>query len=647
MREEKSLRTNKMINRAGSSPMNRIMPIGAEILKSGGVHFRVWAPESQIVSVALDTGKTVVNFQLQPDQAGYFSGLSLAANEGMCYQFKLNNDFELYADPASRFQPRGPLGPSEIIDSNKFAWSDNNWPGINLKGQVIYEMHIGTFTQEGTWQSAMPLLRELADLGITLLEVMPVADFAGDYGWGYDGVNLFAPTRLYGRPNDMKSFVNEAHAQGLGVILDIVYNHIGPVGNVLSKFSSSYFTSKYKNDWGEAINFDGPDSAPVREYFISNAKYWIREYHLDGFRVDATQTIFDQSKINILTEISQHAREAAGKRNILLTAENEPQDSRIVRPIDEGGYGFDAVWNDDFHHSAIVALTGHSKAYYSDYRGKPQEMISAVKRGYLFQGQWHTWQKQRRGWPAIDIKPPAFINYIQNHDQIANSLRGERINFLTSPGRYRAMTALMLLAPGTPMLFQGQEFGSSAPFLYFGNISPELFETVSKGREEFLHQFCNLTKINLSELMPKPDDIKSVHRSKLNHQEKLRNMACYTLHRDLLRLRKTDPAFTRQCTGGIDGAVLGENSFVLRFFGEEEIEDRLLVMNLGADQDYSPLPEPLLAPPREMHWQILWSSENPVYGGSGTALLDVPWKLHLPGEAAIVLHPSRIEQEPC
>src|SRR5262249_35924462 len=296
---------------------------------------------------------------------------------GMLYQFRFERNGPLFPDPASRFQPEGPHGPSQIVNPSTYRWNDDHWNGVRIEGQVIYEMHIGSFTRDGTWKSAIEQLPKLAEIGITLLEVMPVADFPGTFGWGYDGVNLFAPTRLYGGPADFRSFVDRAHALELGVILDVVYNHIGPDGNYLKEFSEAYFTTRYENEWGQALNFDGPDSSPVREFFISNAAYWIREFHLDGLRLDATQQIFDKSADHILACINREARNAGGKRSIVLIAENECQESRLVRSPESGGYGLDAIWNDDFHHTAHVAVTGHNEAYFSDFGGSPQEFISS------------------------------------------------------------------------------------------------------------------------------------------------------------------------------------------------------------------------------------------------------------------------------
>jgi maltooligosyltrehalose trehalohydrolase len=617
----------------------RKLPVGAEVAPQGGVHFRVWAPRRRRVEVVLHAGEPVA-VALRPEREGYYSAHVAVAAPGTLYRYRLDGEPDLYPDPASRFQPEGPHGPSQVIDPGSFHWTDREWPGIRLPGQVIYEMHIGTFTPEGTWQAAEQKLAHLASTGVTVLEVMPVADFPGRFGWGYDGVNLFAPTRLYGTPDDFRRFVDQAHRLGLGVILDVVYNHVGPDGNYLKQFANDYFTDRYRTDWGEAINFDGKNAGPVRQFFVANAGYWIEEFHLDGLRLDATQHIYDASPDHLLRDITRRVREAAGRRATMLVAENEPQDVKLARPLSEGGYGIDGLWNDDFHHTARVAVTGRNEAYYGDYLGTPQELISALKWGYLYQGQHYLWQKKPRGTPALRLAPASFVLFIQNHDQIANSARGQRLELLTSPGRYRTMTALLLLAPGTPMLFQGQEFAASSPFVFFADHAPELAQLVRKGRAQFLGQFPNVADPAMRALLPHPDAPQTFEACKLRWEECDRHAEARALHQDLLRLRREDPVFRLQRAGMVDGAVLGPQAFVLRYFGDAG-EDRLLAINLGRDLDLRPSPEPLLAPPDAGPWEVLWSSEHPRYGGDGTPLLnrDGPWRL--PGEAAIVLKPRR------
>jgi maltooligosyltrehalose trehalohydrolase len=497
-------------------------------------------------------------------------------------------------------------------------------------------MHIGTFSKDGTWRGAQGELEELAGIGITLIEVMPVADFPGRFGWGYDGVGLFAPTWLYGEPDDMRAFVNEAHARGIAVILDVVYNHLGPDGNYLGAFSPWYFSDKYSNDWGEGINFDGAHCAPVRAFYLANARYWIDEFHLDGLRLDATQDIKDSSPTHILCEIGQAARCAAGSRQIILIAENEPQVTRLVRPVESGGFGLDALWNDDFHHSALVALTGRNEAYYSDYLGNPQEFVSAVKYGYLYQGQWYKWQNQRRGTPAADLPPSAFVNFIQNHDQVANTARGERPNMVATKGKYRAMTALLMLAPGTPMLFQGQEFGATSPFLYFCDHKAEISKAVRAGRAKFLAQFRSLSLPEMQPIFADPGNPHTFEMAKLDFSERGKNAEMYQLHKDLIVLRRADRVFSNPQPRGVDGAVLSPDAFLLRYFSEMN-GDRLLVVNLGTDLYLSPSPEPLLAPPFEASWHVLWSSEDPKYGGLGTFPPDSDDNWRIPGHSAVVL----------
>src|SRR5437764_10386254 len=406
-----------------ASAGRRRFPIGAEALPEGGVDFRVWAPRCRELTVEIENLRPI---PLSAEAGGYFSTQVDEARPGMRYRFRAYKSDQTYPDPASHFQPEGPHGPSEVVDPRVFRWTDAEWRGRRRDELVIYEMHIGTFTPEGNWQAAQRELQVLAELGITCLELMPVADFPGSFGSGYDGVDLFAPTRLYGRPDDFRAFVDRAHALGLGVILDVVYNHLGPDGNYLKCFSESYFTDRYLNEWGEAVNFDGSDAGPVREFFVANAGYWIDEYHLDGLRLDATQQIFDASPEHILTAVANRVRERARGRGTIVVAENEPQDTRLVRPVSTGGLGLDSLWNDDFHHSAMVALTGRAEAYYSDTRGDPQEFISAAKHGYLYQGQHYHWQRQPRGTPAWGLPPAGFIDFLQNHDQVANSARGLR-----------------------------------------------------------------------------------------------------------------------------------------------------------------------------------------------------------------------------
>jgi maltooligosyltrehalose trehalohydrolase len=643
---------------------NRRLPIGAEPSADGGVHFRVWAPKRSRVEVVLehrgpgaqDLGPAIA---LTPEPDGYFSGIAPDARAGSLYRYRLDGR-DAFPDPASRFQPDGPHGPSQVVDPTAFTWTDDAWRGPTLDRTVLYELHVGTFTREGTWAAATEQLSELAAVGITCIEIMPVAEFPGRFGWGYDGVDLYAPTRLYGDPNAFRRFVDTAHSLDVAVILDVVYNHVGPDGNCLKEFSDHYFSTKHKTEWGEAFNFDGDNCGPVREFIANNARYWADEFHVDGLRIDATQSIFDESPHHVLVEIGDAMRSAAGRRSVLLVGENEPQNTTLLRAPAEGGCGLDAVWNDDFHHTALVALTGKIDAYYSDYRGSPQELISAAKYSFLYQGQFYRWQQKRRGTPTYGFASTRFVNFIENHDQLANSAVGARTAAVTSPGRHRAMTALLLLGPQTPMLFQGQEFAASTPFLYFADHKADLASQVRKGRGEFLAQFPNVALAEIRSRLPDPSDPSTFDRCKLDFAERQRHAAAYALHRDLLRLRRDDPVIRAHAAHGIDGAVLGDAAFVLRFFGGDG-DDRLLVVNLGLAIRVEPAPEPLLAPPRDATWSIVWTSDSPEYGGTGTppveaervmqgerpqgARSDVNLKpqpiWHVPGECAVLLAPRR------
>jgi maltooligosyltrehalose trehalohydrolase len=617
--------------------MVHTISLGAQVVEEG-VQFRVWAPKAHRVEVLLGNDAT---YSLVRDRDGYFSGITSDASPGMTYRYRLDGEKD-YPDPCSRFQPEGPHGPSQIVNPSAYHWRDHDWPGVHMAGQVIYELHLGTFTEEGTSDAAIRELDALKRLGITLLEIMPIAEFPGRWNWGYDGVCLFAPSHTYGDYVAFKRFVDAAHEKGLGVILDVVYNHFGPDGNYLSAFSDDYFTDRYPNEWGRALNFDGPRSEGMREFVVQNACYWIEEFHLDGLRIDATHAIHDAGNRHILAELSAQARRAAGRRSIVLIAENEAQEICAVRPVDQGGWGLDAMWCEDFHHVSRVAATERSEAYYTDYRGAPQEFVSAVKRGFLYQGQRYHWQHKARG-TVVDQEPAnSFVFFIQNHDQIGNTLTGNRLHTLTSPGRYRILIAVNLLAPQTPMLFMGQEYGASTPFLYFVDFGgQEIGSKVRQGRQEFLSQFPSYASDEAQKSMFDPNDPMTFERSKLDRAERSAHGPLYRLCHDLLRLRREDLVFSAQSRENIDGAVLSSHAFVLRYF-EETGYDRLVVINLGADLHFVPAPEPLLAPRPDGYWALLWSSDHPQYGGPGIVnpLTDEGW--HIPAESATVF---RIEQD--
>lgn len=614
---------------------------GAEPL-ADGVSFRVWGPSWSRGEVVIDGRPTPIPLVRESD--GFWSALVADVPVDARYKFRIDGKAQPLPDPASRYQPEGPHGWSAVVDPRTFAWTDADWKGATLDSQCIYELHIGSFSQAGTWRGAVEKLPALRDLGVSILEVMPVSEFPGQFGWGYDGVDLYAPSHLYGSPDDFRFFVDQAHALGLAVILDVVYNHFGPDGNYLDQFSPHY-ASKKPTEWGAGVNFDGEQCKPVRTFVAQNAAYWIDEFHLDGLRLDATQSVQDTSDNHIVAELTQAARLAAGGKSIVVVGENEPQHSRLVRPLAQGGYGLDGLWNDDFHHTARVAMTGRREAFYTDYLGRAQEFVSAAKYGFLFQGQRYAWQKAPRGQPTRGVPPEAFVCFLENHDQLANSVRGEHLCHLTTPGRHRAFTAMLLLGPWTPMLFQGQEWNSSNPFVYFAHHTGPLAEAVRKGRLEFLSQFPSCCDPDIAALIPVPSDPGTFERCRLNWQERTETVHANALamHKDLLTLRRTDVTLSKKQQAGVsfDGAVLGNETLALRYFSEDGAADRLLVVNWGADQVIVPAPEPLLAPPYGFDWSPMWSSEDIRYGGCGRSAACTPdrgWSLA--GHSAILFQPN-------
>ncbi|MEP7050460.1 MAG: malto-oligosyltrehalose trehalohydrolase [Pseudomonadota bacterium] len=615
--------------------------MGAEITEQGHTHFRVWAPHSKSVAIverfsaSLARGRTQ---RLNPELNGFHSGFFNELSAGALYSVLL--DSGLYPDPASRFQPEGPHGPSQVVNAKQFEWRDAGFREPT-DARVIYELHVGTFTAEGTYRAAAKQLAELANLGITVVELMSLAAFAGQYGWSYDSVDLWAPSEVYGTPDDLRELVATAHAHGIAVILDVVYNHVGQDGNYLHAFSPDYFSRTHECEWGEAFNFDGPNNGPVRQFVIENARYWLEEFHFDGLRLDATQSVFDDTTPHVLAEITDAARGAGAVlgKPVFIVGENEPQDPSLLRSTASGGYGLDAVWNDDFHHSARVALTGRREAYCTDYAGSPQELISALKWGYLYQGQRYQWQHQARGKPALDIGACQFVVYLQNHDQVANQVPGERIDRCTSAAELRAMTGLMLLSPPTPMLFQGQEFAASSPFLYFTDQEASLLPSIEQGRREFLSQFPTMATDQGRAAQVSASARSTFERCKLDFSERERHAPIYRLHRDLLRLRREDPALRQRRSDLMHGAVLGERALCLRFLCPTG--DRLLISNFGADLTLAPAPEPLLAPPDANGWQLLWCSEDYAYDGHGIAAPRDDGVLVVPARCTLLYGPKQ------
>jgi maltooligosyltrehalose trehalohydrolase len=601
---------------------------------AAGTHFRLWAPEKSRAAVDVEGAGS---FALTPEEKGYFSALVPNVGVGAKYKFRLDDGLHM-PDLGSRWQPEGSDGVSVVV-SPDYAWTDAGWAGPVAQDQVIYELHVGTFTSEGTWNAAREKLRHLKDLGVTVIQVMPVGCFKGTFGWGYDTTLPYAPYAPYGTPDYLRGFVDAAHGLGIGVILDVVYNHAG-MGDYYHAYSEHFFTHTHENEWGSGFNYDGENSRAVRDFMIGNAVYWIEDFHLDGLRIDAAQAMFDTSETHIIAELTDAVREAAKPRRAYMVVENQPQERRMIADPKEGGFGLDGMYSDDFQHAIRVAATGHNDFYYRDYLGSPQEIVSALKYGFLYQGQRSDMRDKAYGTYNLETPAEHFVHFLENHDQVANSAKGLRLSELMSPARLRAITPLLLLGPQTPCLFQGQEFGSRKPFLYFAGRTGEEAEAVAEGRKKGLMDFPSVTDPEMQATLARPDAPKTFELSKLDWLEMSSNSGILALHKDLLALRRTDAAFSQNSVRRVDGAVIGEGAFVLRFFMADPSQHRLLLCNLGRDLHMAVTPEPLLAPPDGQRWALQWSSEHPKYGGAGRRPVEPEKFWILPSDCTLVLKPS-------
>jgi len=515
-----------------------LLDVGARIIGPGRVRFRVWAPVAQTVAVEL-VDQDQMTVPMQPASEGYFEAAVEGVSPRARYRYLLNGK-AARPDPASRYQPEGVHGPSAVIDPDSFRWTDREWRGLSLKDFIIYELHTGTFTREGTFDAIIPHLHYLKDtVGVTAIELMPVAQFPGSRNWGYDGVYPFAPQASYGGPEGLKRLVNACHAKGLAVILDVVYNHLGPEGNYLGDFGP-YFTDRYRTPWGDAINYDGPDSDAVRHFFIGNALYWISEYHMDGLRLDAIHGIYDFSARHILEELALavHKQAACLYRQALVIAESDLNDTRVIDSRSHGGHGLDGQWNDDFHHALRTVLTGEQKGYYQDFHGL-KDLGTAVREGFVYSGRYSRHRRRRHGSSSQHCRPSQFVVFAQNHDQIGNRAVGDRLTTHLPLAALKVAQALVLLSPNIPLLFMGEEYGETAPFQYFiEHGDPALIEAVRQGRQrEFSHFGWK------AEDIPDPQDIAAFERSRVNLErldERQAGLLDWTSR--LIQLRKMHPS---------------------------------------------------------------------------------------------------------
>lgn len=595
-----------------------ITPRPGANLTDDGAHFTVWSPEATSLDLVLAPGTADERrLPMTNDATGFWTVLVPDAVAGTRYQFCLNAGF-LTPDPYSRFQPEGVHGPSEVIDPTAFTWTDHAWPGLTAAGMVVYELHVGTMTDEGTFRSLIDQLPELKALGVTAIELMPVAQCPGRHNWGYDGVNLFAPSHTYGRPDDLRALVDAAHGLGLGVILDVVYNHLGPEGNYLGHYSPSYYSTTHETPWGAGLNWDGPHSKIVRRFAIDNACSWVTEYHMDGLRLDATHAMVDDSRPHIVQELTAAARDAAGDRTIWVVAEDGRHEIARARALPRGE-GLNATWADDFHHEMRVHLTNAWENYFKNYSGSTVDIAATINGGF------GPVTARRAPASVVDDDDPAsaFVFCLQNHDQVGNRPMGDRLHHVINQDRYAVASALFLCAPETPMLFMGQEFAASTPFLYFTDHPAELGALVTNGRRREFAGFNVFSDESLVQTIPDPQADETFLQSKLRLEERQHHAGMYALYRELLRLRRDDAVLSQHDRRASRAVAIGAEMVALhRWAGDQH---RLLLANLGCAQPVDVTQHEALAALAGLPARLLLSTADPRFGGATEA--DPPAEL--------------------
>ena len=602
--------------------------LGAIYEGTGRCRFVVWAPKAETVDVHIYApNEQLVALEARP--RGYFEGVLSGVEPGSTYKYRLNGSDE-WPDPVSRYQPEGPHGPSAVVDPSAFEWTDDAWRGVPQDRLVLYELHVGTFSSEGTFDGVIPHLPYLRDLGVTALEILPVAQFAGERNWGYDGVALYAPQNSYGGPDGFRRLIDASHAAGLAVYLDCVYNHFGPEGNYTGLYGN-YTTTKYQTPWGEAINMDGPGSEEVRRFFIENALYWVREYHIDGFRLDATDRIIDESATHFLQALTTavHAEAERLGRHIVVIAESDANDARYVAPPALNGHGLDGQWGDDFHHALHALLTGERTGYYEQF-GSVHDLAKAFRQNFVYDGVYSEYRQRRHGNSPKLAQARQFVVASQNHDQVGNRAAGERLASLVSFESAKLAAATYLLSPYIPLIFMGEEYAETAPFQYFtSHTDPDLAKAVSEGRRNEFKRF------KWSGDVPDPQDEATFQRSKLDHslREGGRHKALNALYRELLRLRREQPALAH---------LSKEDQEVIPFEAEHALYVRrwheghevVLAFNFAENLVDITLPIP------NGEWKRILDTADTRFGGQGS---ETPGKvtsedrvsLRLPGRSAV------------
>ena len=594
---------------------NRVFSQGAE-LTGAGVSFRTWTIGKKNVSVVIfgENDNVVRELRLRAETTGYYSVTDAASSAGTLYKYRL--DGNVFPDVASRFQPQGVHGPSQVVDGRSFRWTDLEWKAPALRELVIYELHVGTFTPEGTFPAIIPRLDHFKKLGVNAIELMPIADFAGNRNWGYDCVSIYAPSRAYGEPDGLRTLVNAAHAAGIAVILDVVYNHLGPDGNYMGAYSADYFNAAHDTPWGAAFNLDKPGSEPVRNHFAENPLYWVSEFHIDGFRLDATQAIPDDSPKHLVQEIAERAQ-AVGA---FVICEDPRNERKLLLPRDQGGYGCNAVWSDDFHHVTRVQMTKEQEGYMGYFKGTMEELVKTMREGWLFTGEL---QKDGipRGTPGADIEPEHFVYCISNHDQVGNRAYGDRLNKVVPAAVYRAASALLLTGPYTPMLFMGQEWAASTPFLYFTDHYDELGRGVTEGRRKEFADFSDFRDPKKRARIPDPQALTTFTNSKLiwTELEQSPHAETLRLYSDFLRFRRT--RVKERGRGCWLVAQVSRRAIALRYRRPKQGDILILAQLLANETILEPTYE-LVRPAHGRTWRFEISSNEPIYGGERTGLFD-------------------------
>ena len=577
----------------------------------GGARFRVWAPAARDLTLVLHDGRAAGDYALPRDHEGVFDRIVDHAAAGDRYSYRVNGG-DPRPDPASRYQPDGVHGPSQIVDPGSFAWTDGRWGGRPAADRIVYELHVGTFSPEGTFAGTTARLDALRDLGITVVELMPVADFPGSRNWGYDGACLYAPSRAYGTPDDLRRLVDRAHQLGIAVALDVVYNHLGPEGAYISQFDDRYFTHERSTPWGCAVNLDRDGAAMVRRFIVDNAVHWMREYHFDGLRIDAVHALLEDDTGAIVRDLAARVR-AASPQTAFVHAEDERNLAAIVEDASSGGWGLDGLWADDFHHIVRRLLAGDDRGYYADFHGTTTELAQTLRHGWLFAGQYSERLGRGRGTDPSRAPMYRFVICLQNHDQIGNRAMGDRLHASIPPECWRAASTLLLTVPMTPLLFMGQEWGASTPFLYFTDLEPALGESVTAGRRREFAEFPEFSDAGALQTIPDPQARDTFEKSRLNWDERDEpaHRAVLELYRALIALRLDHPALAASADLSGSADAIDDDTVAMRRTDGTDVFWIVVRFKTPGTVRLDPLAD--AGDERRMSWDVMLTTEDPLF----------------------------------